>query len=68
MLGHGLRVTRLAPASSGYLRLRMRDRAAAAAYPPRARRLYLGYGIGSAVLVLLLAAGLTGGIWYAATT
>ncbi|MFF4432585.1 peptidase M50 [Streptomyces sp. NPDC001513] len=68
MLGHGLRVTRLAPASSGYLRLRMRDRAAAAAYPPRARRLYLGYGIGSAVLVLLLAAGLTGAVWYAATT
>ncbi|MEU7728056.1 M50 family metallopeptidase [Streptomyces sp. NPDC040724] len=68
MLGHGLRVTRLAPASSGYLRLRMRDRAAAAAYPRRARRLYLGYGIGSAVLVLLLAAGLTGAVWYAVTT
>lgn len=68
MLGHGLRVTRLAPASSGYLRLRMRDRAAAAAYPPRSRRIYLGYGIGSAVLVLLLAAGLTGAVWYAVTT
>ncbi len=68
MLGHGLRVTRLAPASSGYLRLRMRDRAAAAAYPPRARRLYLGYGIGSAVLVLLLAAGLAGAVWYAVTS
>lgn len=69
MLGHGLRVTRLAPASSVYLRLRMRDRAAAAAYPPRARRLYLGYGLGSAVLVLLLlAAGLTGAVWYAVTT
>ncbi|MFI5638814.1 peptidase M50 [Streptomyces goshikiensis] len=68
MLGHGLRVTRLAPASSGYLRLRMRDRAAADAYPARARRLYLGYGIGSALLVLLLAAGLTGAVWYAVTT
>ncbi|MFJ9767799.1 peptidase M50 [Streptomyces erythrochromogenes] len=68
MLGHGLRVTRLAPASSGYLRLRMRDRTAAAAYPPHARRLYLGYGIGSAALVLLLAAALTGAVWYAATT
>ncbi|MGW2271226.1 peptidase M50 [Streptomyces yangpuensis] len=67
MLGHGLRVTRLAPASSGYLRLRMRDRAAAAAYPPRARRLYLGYAVGSTALVLLLAAGLTGAVWYAAT-
>ncbi|MGW0901871.1 M50 family metallopeptidase, partial [Streptomyces goshikiensis] len=67
MLGHGLRVTRLAPASSGYLRLRMRDRAAAAAYPARARRLYLAYGIGSALLVLLLAAGLTGAVWYAVT-
>lgn len=55
LLGHALRVTRLAPASSTYLRLRMRDRAAADAYPRRARRLYLGYGIGSAVLVLLLA-------------
>ncbi|MFJ3979511.1 peptidase M50 [Streptomyces sp. NPDC090021] len=68
MLGHGLRVTRLAPASSGYLRLRMRDRTAAAAYPPRARRLYLGYAVGSTALVLLLAAGLTGAVWYAATT
>ncbi|MEU3725921.1 peptidase M50 [Streptomyces sp. NPDC031705] len=55
LLGHALRVTRLAPASSAYLRLRMRDRGAAAAYPVRARRLYLGYGIGSAVLVVLLA-------------
>lgn len=68
MLGHALRVTRLAPASSAYLRLRTRDRAAAAAYPPRARRLYLGYGIGSAVLVMALAAGLAGAGWYAATT
>ncbi|MFJ5631391.1 peptidase M50 [Streptomyces goshikiensis] len=68
MLGHGLRVTRLAPASSGYLRLRMRDPAAAAAYPARARRLYLAYGIGSALLVLLLSAGLTGAVWYAVTT
>lgn len=68
MLGHALRVTRLAPASSAYLRLRTRDRAAAAAYPPRARRLYLGYGIGSAVLVLALAVGLAGAVWHAATT
>lgn len=68
MLGHGLRVTRLAPASSGYLRLRMRDPAAAAAYPQRARRLYLGYGIASAVIVLALAAGLAGAVWYATTT
>ncbi|MER5872874.1 peptidase M50 [Streptomyces sp. NPDC002044] len=67
MLGHGLRVTRLAPAASAYLRLRLRDRAAAAAYPPRARRLYTAYGVGSAVLVLLLAAALAGAVWYAAT-
>ncbi|WP_411102819.1 peptidase M50 [Streptomyces sp. cmx-4-9] len=65
MLGHGLRVTRLAPASSAYLRLRMRDRAAAAAYPARARRLYLAYGAGSALLVLLLAAALAGAVGYA---
>ncbi|QES46758.1 peptidase M50 [Streptomyces venezuelae] len=67
LLGHALRVTRLAPAGSAYLRLRMRDRAAAAAYPARARRIYLAYGIGSALLVLLLAAGLAAALWYAAT-
>ncbi|MFG2996932.1 peptidase M50 [Streptomyces sp. NPDC048340] len=65
MLGHVLRVTRLAPAGSAYLRLRMRDREAAGAYPPRARRLYLAYGIGSAVLVLLLAGALVAGALYA---
>ncbi|MCX4695123.1 peptidase M50 [Streptomyces sp. NBC_01408] len=68
MLGHGLRVTRLAPASSAYLRLRMRDRAAADAYPARARRLYLAYGAGSAVLVLLLVCGAAGTLWYAVAT
>ncbi|MFI5999403.1 peptidase M50 [Streptomyces sp. NPDC051366] len=65
MLGHALRVTRLAPAGSAYLRLRLRDRAAAAAYPVRARRIYLGYAIGSAVLVLLAACALTAAVWYA---
>ncbi|MFD3699106.1 peptidase M50 [Streptomyces sp. NPDC058646] len=65
MLGHGLRVTRLAPASSAYLRLRLRDRAAADAYPARARRLYLAYGAGSALLVVLLAAAAAGTLWYA---
>ncbi|MER7763793.1 peptidase M50 [Streptomyces sp. NPDC097619] len=67
LLGHALRVTRLAPAGAAYARLRMRDRTAAAAYPARARRIYLGYTVGSAVLVLLLlAAAVTGG-WYAVT-
>ncbi|UQX05267.1 peptidase M50 [Streptomyces sp. RerS4] len=67
LLGHALRVTRLAPASSAYLRLRLRDRAAAEAYPPRARRLYALYGVGSAVLVLLLVAGLVTGVVVAVT-
>ncbi|MEU9375488.1 peptidase M50 [Streptomyces sp. NPDC048255] len=65
MLGHALRVTRLAPASSAYLRLRLRDRAAAGAYPARARRLYLAYGAGSALLVVLLVAAAAGTLWYA---
>ncbi|WP_412075072.1 peptidase M50 [Streptomyces xanthophaeus] len=65
MLGHALRVTRLAPASSAYLRLRLRDRAAAGAYPARARRLYLAYGAGSALLVALLVAAAAGTLWYA---
>ncbi|MFD9338924.1 peptidase M50 [Streptomyces sp. NPDC060028] len=65
MLGHVLRVTRLAPAGSAYLRLRMRDRAAAGAYPPRARRIYLAYGIGSAGLVLVLAGALVAAAVYA---
>ncbi|WP_442812917.1 peptidase M50 [Streptomyces sp. NBC_01343] len=64
MLGHALRVTRLAPAGSAYVRLRLRDRAAAAGYPARAR-IYLGYAIGSAVLVLLAACVLTAAAWYA---
>ncbi|MEE1751528.1 peptidase M50 [Streptomyces sp. SP18CS02] len=62
MLGHALRVTALAPAAAAYVRLRSRDRAAAAAYPPRARRLYLGYAVGSALLVLLLACGAAGAL------
>lgn len=56
MLGHALGVTAYAPESGTYLRLRMRDREAAARYPRRARVLYTAYGIGSAVLVCLLAA------------
>ncbi|MFI1442139.1 peptidase M50 [Streptomyces fructofermentans] len=58
MLGHALRVDDLAVESGRYLRLRMRDRGTAAAYPARARLLYSAYGIGSAVLVLALAASL----------
>ncbi|MEU8777923.1 peptidase M50 [Streptomyces sp. NPDC048606] len=67
LLGHALRVTRLAPASSAYLRLRLRDRAAADAYPPRARRVYALYGIGSTLLVLLLAGALVTGVVVAVT-
>ncbi|MFI1936172.1 peptidase M50 [Streptomyces purpureus] len=67
MLGHALRVTTLAPASATYLRLRSRDPVAAAAYPPRARRLYLAYAAGSCLLVLLLVAGAAGAVWYALT-
>ncbi|WP_327233323.1 M50 family metallopeptidase [Streptomyces sp. NBC_01317] len=58
LLGHVLRVTRLAPESGRYLRLRLRDRKAAALYPRRARALYLGYGVGSAVLVAAIVAAL----------
>ncbi|MFD5568488.1 zinc metalloprotease [Streptomyces cadmiisoli] len=57
MLGHALGVSGYAPESGRYLRLRLRDRQAAAVYPRRARVLYLAYGIGSSVLVCLLAAG-----------
>ncbi|MGH3311967.1 MAG: peptidase M50 [Streptomyces sp.] len=57
MLSHALRVSGYAPESGRYLRLRMRDRAAAAAYPRRARTLYTVYGIGSAVLVCTMLAG-----------
>ncbi|MEV7090997.1 M50 family metallopeptidase [Streptomyces sp. NPDC093085] len=62
MLGHGLRVSALAPESGRYLRLRLRDREAAAAYPPRARTLYLGYAVGSALFVALLLAALATGL------
>ncbi len=58
MLSHALRISGYAPESGRYLRLRMRDRAAAASYPRRARTLYTAYGIGSAVLVCILLAGL----------
>ncbi|MEU9734372.1 peptidase M50 [Streptomyces sp. NPDC048002] len=57
MLAHALGVSGYAPESARYLRLRLRDPRAAAAYPRRARVLYLAYGIGSSVLVCLLAAG-----------
>lgn len=63
MLGHALGVCAYAPQSGTYLRLRMRDREAAARYPRRARVLYTAYGIGSSVLVcLLVAAAVTAAI------
>ncbi|MFE9254220.1 site-2 protease family protein [Streptomyces sp. NPDC006879] len=68
MLSHALRVTRLAPASLTYLRLRLGDRAAAGAYPPRARVLYTLYALVAACVLLLLALGLSAVLWYAATT
>ncbi|TWD17657.1 putative peptide zinc metalloprotease protein [Streptomyces sp. T12] len=55
MLGHALRVDDYAPQSGHYLRLRLRDRHATAAYPDRARLLYTAYAIGSSVVVLVLA-------------
>ncbi|MEU3661473.1 M50 family metallopeptidase [Streptomyces sp. NPDC032940] len=58
MLSHLVGASDLAPDSGRYLRLRMRDRQAAAVYPPRARVVYLAYGIGSSVLVCLIAAAL----------
>ncbi|GEC08026.1 hypothetical protein SSP24_56810 [Streptomyces spinoverrucosus] len=58
MLSHVLGVSNYAPESGRYLRLRLRDRQAAAGYPRRARVLYMAYGIGSSVLVCLIAAGL----------
>ncbi|MFC4494969.1 metalloprotease [Streptomyces ovatisporus] len=57
MLSHALRISRYAPESGRYLRLRMRDRAAAAAYPRRARTLYTAYAVGSAVLVCCVLTG-----------
>ncbi|QXE33065.1 peptidase M50 [Streptomyces sp. GMY02] len=64
MLGHALRVSHLAPESGRYLRLRLNDRQAAAAYPRRARALYLGYAVGSALLVVLLLAALATGLYF----
>ncbi|MFE4175821.1 peptidase M50 [Streptomyces sp. NPDC056909] len=64
MLGHALRVSRLGPESGRYLRLRLGDRAAAAAYPRRARTLYLGYAAGSALLVVLILAALATGLYF----
>ncbi|HWM37195.1 MAG TPA: M50 family metallopeptidase [Streptomyces sp.] len=59
MLSHALRISGYAPESGRYVRLRLRDRAAAAAYPRRARTLYTAYAIGSAVLVCAVLAGLS---------
>ncbi|QKW05495.1 M50 family metallopeptidase [Streptomyces sp. NA04227] len=68
MLGHALRVTRLAPGSGEYMRLWLRDRPRAEAYPPRARRLYTAYGTGSALLVLGLLTGALLAVWAFLTT
>ncbi|MEU6736537.1 peptidase M50 [Streptomyces physcomitrii] len=68
MLGHALRVTRLAPGSSEYMRLRLRDRTRAEAYPPRARTVYTVYGAGSAVLVGCLLATAVLAVWSFAAT
>ncbi|WP_405387845.1 peptidase M50 [Streptomyces sp. NBC_01102] len=59
MLGHALGVAHLAPETRAYLTLRRGKGGAeaTAAYPRRARRLYTAYGIGSAALILLAAAG-----------
>ncbi|MFE6282167.1 peptidase M50 [Streptomyces sp. NPDC057877] len=46
----------LAPDSGRYLRLRLRGEQAAADYPRHARKVYLAYGIGSSVLVGVIAA------------
>ncbi|MFJ8001109.1 peptidase M50 [Streptomyces sp. NPDC096310] len=62
MLGHALRVSSLAPESGRYLRLRLRGGPDAAAYPRRARTLYLGYAVGSVLLVALVLAALTTGL------
>ncbi|MBA0052456.1 peptidase M50 [Streptomyces sp. AJS327] len=62
MLGHALRVLHLGPESGRYLRLRFTDRAAAAAYPRRARAVYLGYALGSVLLVVVLLTALTVGL------
>ncbi|MET9349807.1 metalloprotease [Streptomyces termitum] len=56
MLGQLLGTARLAPETRAYLALRRGGRAAVAAYPARARRLYPAYAV-TAVLLVLLAAG-----------
>ncbi|MEU2599246.1 M50 family metallopeptidase [Streptomyces hirsutus] len=57
MLGHLLGAANLAPETGAYLTLRRRGRDAVAAYPPRARRLYVSYAVTAAALVLVAAAG-----------
>ncbi|MFF2060781.1 peptidase M50 [Streptomyces sp. NPDC058200] len=64
MLGHALRVSQLGPESGRYLRLCFSDRPAAAAYPRRARVLYLCYGLGSTLLVGLILAALATGLYF----
>lgn len=57
MLGHALGTAHLAPETRIYLALRRSGGAEAlAGYSARARRIYTAYAIGSAVLVLLVAA------------
>ncbi|MFB8402736.1 peptidase M50 [Streptomyces sp. NPDC055912] len=59
MLGHAVGADHLAPETRTYLALRLRGAAGAdalAGYAVRARRIYTAYALGSAVLVLLLAA------------
>ncbi|MET9728412.1 metalloprotease [Streptomyces zaomyceticus] len=57
MLGHALGTAHLAPETRTYLALRRSGGAEAlAGYSTRARRIYTAYAIGSAVLVLLVAA------------
>lgn len=68
MLSHALRISGYAPESGRYLRLRMRDRAAAAAYPRRARTLYAAYAAGSAVLVCCALAGAAAAVYALLTT
>lgn len=64
MLSHALRVSGYAPESGRYIRLRLRDRAAASSYPRRARVLYTAYGVGSAALVCALLAGLVTAVYF----
>ncbi|MGW0775979.1 metalloprotease [Streptomyces sp. NPDC002835] len=57
MLGHLLGAANLAPETGTYLTLRRHGRDAVAAYPRRARRLYVSYAVAAAALVLSAAAG-----------